>query len=1159
MKAEFGHVEVERNSIARPVRIVMALLAASVLLLAVAGPAYAERDFSPRFSENVQGDIAIAANTVMTCPDSDPACSAAQTGTGSKLNNNQFNMRFVDVDGDPSTFNSSTAELVLPSGFEVLFAGLYYGGRTSAGAGGTQAPNTAARGTVKLKVPGGTTYQSLTAAVDDSAEVSRAYGAFVDVTSIVQAAGVGDYTVADVQAGTGEDRYGGWSLVVAYRDSDAPARNLTIFDGLQNVTKAKPALTIGVTGFQTPATGPVKTNLGFVSFEGDRGIGGDNATLNGQVLSTATNPPNNFFNSSISKDGVPVNTKEPNYDNQMGYDSILTKADGYLANGASSAAIRLQTSNETYLPQVITFATELFSPRIGATKSVENVTDPGQRPEGGDTLRYTVTYTNSGGDGAGQFTASDLIPAGTTYAPGTLAITAGPNAPATPTDAIGDDLAEFLPAPNTVRFRLGQGANNVAGGLLTAAGGPATSTTIAFDVTVDSGLTSGTPIANSATASFLSQTLGTEQSVESNEVVLDVQAPDLVMSKSHADPPPGGPVVFTLGVVNDGSAPTAGSVTVSDSFPSAAFSSISIDSSTGWDCSATVGLDLSCTRSDALPAGSAFPPIVVEAALVGSPPALFSNTAEVAGGGDPNPVNNVAIDYLPAPPATSDLAVTKSVGQSSVITGSRAIWTITARNNGPSPATGVVVSDELPTGADSDVSFTTDKGSCEVTATPAVVCTIGGLEAGESATVTISATVTATDTVITNGVSIEGDQIDTRPNNNEATASFEAAGTADLSIVKTAGADPIAGESFSYTLSITNDGPLEVFDPTVTDQIPALFTPTGWSTTGFFDCDDLPPAGGTMECVPTGPIGVGETVTITLTGDLAPASAGVPFANTAGVYSSLADPTPENNSSSVSITPLPFADLSMSKTADADAVKVGQAVTWTFGVRNLGPLDADPVTLEDELPAGLTIVSLPEECDLSGTTLTCNLGALDPDDSRTFALTVRPGPAFAGETITNSAQVSSPRPDPNSANQNDTASFEVAGDRTRLTLKQKVNRKKARSGGKFSFGLTVENTSNASAYDSVVCQKLPRALKIVRAKGAKIGPGRKACWTIGRLDPGESRKFSILTRGFSKRSTSATAPVTLTGENVEDGRKSKTVRIVVAKKPKPVPPRPVAG
>ena len=102
-------------------------LAVTLAGLMTAGEALAERNFDPRFSQNVQGEITIAANTIMTCPASDTRCPAAQAGTGSTLNNNQFRMVYVDQDGDPATFNSSSAELILPDEATVLFAGLYYG------------------------------------------------------------------------------------------------------------------------------------------------------------------------------------------------------------------------------------------------------------------------------------------------------------------------------------------------------------------------------------------------------------------------------------------------------------------------------------------------------------------------------------------------------------------------------------------------------------------------------------------------------------------------------------------------------------------------------------------------------------------------------------------------------------------------------------------------------------------------------------------------------------------------------------------------------------------------------------------------------------------------------------------------------------------------
>ena len=62
-------------------------------------------------------------------------------------------MVFVDIDGDASTFNSSSANFTTGSCNRVVYAGLYWG---AVGAPSTPAPNE-----VKFKIPGGT-YQDLT-------------------------------------------------------------------------------------------------------------------------------------------------------------------------------------------------------------------------------------------------------------------------------------------------------------------------------------------------------------------------------------------------------------------------------------------------------------------------------------------------------------------------------------------------------------------------------------------------------------------------------------------------------------------------------------------------------------------------------------------------------------------------------------------------------------------------------------------------------------------------------------------------------------------------------------------------------------------------------------------------------------------------------------
>ena len=180
--------------------------------------ASAEVPLTTRFAENTRGDLAVAANTLMSCPDGGGAemkCVESRQGVGglAALNNNGYAMTPVDVDSDAGTFDSSRATLALPAGAQVDFAGLYYGGRLTKGAGGAAAPDPAAAGTVLFQSPGAASYSTLAASVLQSTGITGAYVGVVDVTAAVAAAGAGEYAVADVQSGTGKTatRDGRWS------------------------------------------------------------------------------------------------------------------------------------------------------------------------------------------------------------------------------------------------------------------------------------------------------------------------------------------------------------------------------------------------------------------------------------------------------------------------------------------------------------------------------------------------------------------------------------------------------------------------------------------------------------------------------------------------------------------------------------------------------------------------------------------------------------------------------------------------------------------------------------------------------------------------------------------------------------------------------------
>lgn len=96
-------------------------------------------------------------------------------------------------------------------------------------------------------------------------------------------------------------------------------------------------------------------------------------------------------------------------------------------------------------------------------------------------------------------------------------------------------------------------------------------------------------------------------------------------------------------------------------------------------------------------------------------------------------------------------------------------YTLTATNNGPSPATGVVVVDTLPANVTVGTPTTT-QGSC-VSAASTVTCTLGILGVGASAIITIPvAPNCSAAATIANTATVNGSQPDPNLANNTATA-----------------------------------------------------------------------------------------------------------------------------------------------------------------------------------------------------------------------------------------------------------------------------------------------------------------------------------------------------------------------------------------------------
>jgi large repetitive protein len=1106
----------------------LAPLTIVVCVLASAAPALADRAMSTRFSANTNGNITFAANSLMVCQAAASGCTAARntpaisSGTNNALDNNNYNMQYVNTApgtvGGVATFDSSSATLSLPSTATVLFAGLYWGADASAGSGGTPAapaahaapgcpapplvgnPNCNAN-VVGLQLPGASGYTTITANTANPADfvvsssANTRYTAFADVTSMVQAAGPGTYAVGNVQAGTGGDRYAGWTLVVAYADPSQPPRNLTVDDGLITVQSGSPAITIPVSGFTTPPSGPVRTTLGFVAYEGDAGLTGDSATLNTTRLSDPGSPANNFFDSSITNLGTNVTARNPNDSNNFAYDSMLVNANGILGHSVNSANIVVTTSGDTYFPAVVTFATDLFAPNITSTKSVANLTHPGGPDQRGDDLRYTVSYTNTGSDAASNFVMRDAIPAGTTYVPNSLQITAGPQAPASPTDALGDDAAEFNSGTGEVVFRLGAGGNATTGGTIAASGDAGSTVTATFDVTINADAQPGQQILNQANATFTGATLGTSFSDTTPQVVNTVAVPSLTLTKTHAGSLiDGEPTTFTLSVTNVGNMPTDGStVTVTDPFPADSFSSIQNAGGDGWNCQ-TSGLTLTCSRSDALAGGNAYPPILVDATVADPAPDTIINTATVSGGGsDPASASDGG-----GANGLADISITKTADPTTVQSGGTVTFTLNVANSGPSSAQNVTVSDPIDLSSFSDVSVDPSQGTCDAT----VSCSLGTIVDNGSATITITATVTAGASTLTNNASVASTTPDPDDSDNSASAGINVITSADLAIAKTGDANPDQGATTTYTLTVSNNGPNTADGVVVNDSLPSQFTATAAGGDGF-DCTLPGGPGGTVVCTlaslaPTDPA-TNPPPQITITGTIAAGTAGQSISDSATVTSNTGDPDQTNNTATFNQVIGPVADVAITKQAlESDGttpvttpLAVADTFIYAITVTNHGPSAAEAVTVTDTLPTGLTLAATATGCTPgsgSGGTISCTLGTLAPGNTVTINLDVRVGATASNTAPTNTATVSSTTVDPDPTDNSASATVGV-GQVANLSIAKTADPQTANVGDDVTFTFTVTNSSSVGENDggpvglgttgAVVTDVLPPGIQFV--------------------------------------------------------------------------------
>ncbi|WP_409446084.1 chromophore lyase, partial [Mariniflexile rhizosphaerae] len=395
--------------------------------------------FNPRYDEAIKGDMLLIGNSNMGVHRTNP-----YSGTNNnESSTNRDNMVYVDIDNDNNTFNSSSADLDVPndvSCYKIVYAGLYW---SSVVKGDTPMAN------IKFQTPESGGYIDITGTevyYQNSSDNrnSNTYAYYRDVTNILTALSnpEGTYTVANISSttsammnsGTGRNTEGlsaGWSLFVIYEDPLLPSKYITSFDGFTKIDNQAPndEQTFPIDGFQTIPIGPVRAKYAFSALEGDRGWTEDYLEINGTKISatnasgTTIRPNNNFFNSTVSIIDPNTNSpmtftdRNPTSSNTLGFDAgiinIPNAGNSLIANGDTSATIRLGTNTDIYYFYFSAFAIEIIAPNIVLTKIVEDVFGNdigGQVVDLGDELYYTIGFQNTGNDDATDLTIRDILP-----------------------------------------------------------------------------------------------------------------------------------------------------------------------------------------------------------------------------------------------------------------------------------------------------------------------------------------------------------------------------------------------------------------------------------------------------------------------------------------------------------------------------------------------------------------------------------------------------------------------------------------------------------------------------------------------------------------------------------------------------------------------------
>lgn len=179
---------------------------------------------------------------------------------------------------------------------------------------------------------------------------------------------------------------------------------------------------------------------------------------------------------------------------------------------------------------------------------------------------------------------------------------------------------------------------------------------------------------------------------------------------------------------------------------------------------------------------------------------------------------------------------------------------------------------------------------------------------------------------------------------------------ADLSISKSSSVNPfVAGEPLTYTIVVTNNGPIDVIGAQVIDALPAPLSNFSWTCSAIgagASCATEGPVMGDVNSLVNLPNGTQAIFTVT--GTVPPGTTGS-LSNMATVTppADVVDHVPGNNTAIDNNPRVSQADLSIVKSSSPKPYVAGSPLTYTITVLNSGPTDVAGATVSDIIPPDL--------------------------------------------------------------------------------------------------------------------------------------------------------------------------------------------------------------